>query len=89
MVKIFTYSEENRYMTFEITDISDIELLSKLLDRIFENVFIDWIFLFEELHDKIEDGITNKRIKIVERGLNNRYIIVSVHNEDIVAIMQS
>ncbi len=89
MVKIFTYSEENRYMTFEITDISDIELLSKLLDRVFENVFIDWIFLFEELHDKIEDGITNKRIKIVERGLNNRYIIVSVHNEDIVAIMQS
>jgi len=89
MVKIFTYNEENRYMTFEMTDISDIELLSKLLDRIFENVFIDWIFLFEELHDKIEDGITNKRIKIIERGLNNRYIIVSVHNEDIIAIMQS
>ncbi|NPA53007.1 MAG: hypothetical protein GXO22_08940 [Aquificae bacterium] len=89
MVIIHNYSEEKSYITLEISKISDVHTLSELLDRLFDNVFVDWIFLFEELDDKTKGGILNKKIKILKRKVKNgSYIVVSVHNENTVAIVK-
>ncbi len=90
MVIVHNYSEEKSYITLEISKISDVHMLSGLLDRLFDNVFVDWIYLFEELNDKTRGGILNKKIKIFKRTTSNgSYIIVSVHNESTVAIVES
>ncbi len=89
MVKIYNYSDEFNTITVEITKLSDIDTLSKLLNRLFDDVFIDWIFLFEELNERISNGIIYKKLKISKKGSKNKYIIVSVHNEETVAIIQS
>ncbi len=90
MVIIHSYNEEKSYITLEITKLSDVNTLSGLLDRLFDNVFVDWVFLFEELNEKSKNGILNKKVKIFKRVKSgNSYIIVSVHNEGTIAVVES
>ncbi len=90
MVIIHNYNEEKAYITLEISKVSDVNMLSGLLDRLFDNVFVDWVFLFEELNEKTKDGILNKKIKISKRYTKDKsYIVVAVHNENILAVVES
>ncbi len=63
MLKICKIDNSKKSVEFILEEYSDIFTLSDFMSVFYEDNYIDWEFVFEELNEKNEGSIFNKKIK--------------------------
>jgi len=62
MLKIYQYDEENFKIVFRLDREESIKIVSKILSKIDDNIYVDWQYILEEINEK--NSIIGKKISI-------------------------
>ncbi len=89
MVRIYRYDKKNKTLLFSLSSKEDISLANTIFSEIFSDIYVDWIYILEELHEKKD--ILNKKISlhILDKGKQHHLVVVSVLREETVAVVSS
>ncbi len=89
MLRIYRFDKKNKTLLFSLSSKDDISLANTIFSEIFSEIYVDWIYILEELHEKKD--IINKKISlfILDRGKQNHIVVVSVLKEETVAFVSS
>jgi hypothetical protein len=89
MLRIYRFDKKNKTLLFSLSSKDDISLANTIFSEIFSEIYVDWIYILEELHEKKD--IINKKISlfILDRGKQNHIVVVSVLKEKTVAFVSS
>ncbi len=89
MLRIYRYDKKNKSLLFSISEKEDIYLANSIFSELFSDVYVDWIYILEELNEKKD--IRNKKISllILERDKNHHFVVMSVLKEKTVAFVTS
>ncbi|NPA53161.1 MAG: hypothetical protein GXO21_00675 [Aquificae bacterium] len=89
MVRIYRYDKNDKTLLFSLSSQEDIYLANTIFSEIFSDVYVDWIYILEELHEK--KNILNKKISlsILQRDNQNSFVIIAVLKEKTVAVVSS
>ena len=89
MLRVYRFDKENRSLLFSISSEDDIYLANNLFSELFTDVYVDWIYILEELHEK--KNILNKKISVsvLEKNRGHDFVVVSVLKEQTVAVVSS
>ncbi|NPA13381.1 MAG: hypothetical protein GXO45_05295 [Aquificae bacterium] len=87
---VIIHSFEDNFISIEIPSSTSISLASSILSKLKEDIYIDWLFILEEL-DETVGGIDGKRINIhiTKDPYRDGMIVVSVEDYDLVAVIPS
>ena len=88
---VIIHNIDDNFVSFEIPSICSIPMVSTVLSKIKEDLYIDWEFILEELHETVDGGIERKRIDVMVMIDSNRdkMVVVSVGEFDLVAVIPS
>ncbi len=89
MLRIYRYDTDSRSLLFSISSVEDIYTVNALFSDLFSDIYVDWVYTLEELHNK--QDILNKKISIsiLEKDKNQHFVIVSVLREKTIAVVSS
>ena len=88
---VIIHNIDDNFVSFEIPSICFIPMASTVLSKIKEDLYVDWEFILEELHETVDGGIERKRIDVMVMIDSNRdkMVVVSVGEFDLVAVIPS
>ncbi len=89
MLRIYRFDKESKSLLFSISSEDDIYLANTLFSELFTDVYVDWIYILEELHEKKD--ILNKKISVsvLEKNRGHHFVVVSVLREETIAVVSS
>ncbi|HIE58767.1 MAG TPA: hypothetical protein EYH43_06110 [Persephonella sp.] len=82
MLKIYHYDEENFHIVFRIEAEEGIKIISKILARIKDDFYIDWLYTLEELNDRNPILFKKIDIKKISSGAKS-YILITPDSKEI------
>ncbi len=88
MLRIHSFDKDSKSLVFSVSSYLDFDLVNTLFSEIFSNIYIDWIYVLEELNEK--NSIINKKlsVRIKEIGKEN-IVFISIFEEKTVAVVSS
>ena len=88
---VIIHNIEDDLISFEVPSLCSISTASSILSKLKEDVYVDWEFILEELHETIEGGIEKKKINVLvmKSSHKDKIVIVSVDEYDLVAVIPS
>ncbi|HHG74771.1 MAG TPA: hypothetical protein ENK22_06975 [Persephonella sp.] len=88
---VIIHNIDDNFVSFELHSTCHIPMASKILSKLKEDLYVDWEFILEELHETVEGGIDRKRIDVMVMIDSNRdkMVVVSVGEFDLVAVIPS
>ncbi|WP_293443111.1 hypothetical protein [Persephonella sp.] len=88
---VIIHNIDDNFVSFELHSTCHIPMASRILSKLKEDLYVDWEFILEELHETVEGGIDRKRIDVMVMADSNKdkMIVVSVGEFDLVAVIPS
>jgi len=88
---VIIHGIDDSFISIEIPSTAYIPLASAVLSKLKEDVYVDWMFILEELNGTIQGGINKKKIDIMimKDTSKDSLVIVSVEEYDLVAVIPS
>ncbi len=88
---VIIHNIDDDFVSFELPSTCYIPMASVVLSKLKEDLYVDWEFILEELHETVEGGIDRKRIDVMVMADSNKdkMIVVSVGEFDLVAVIPS
>ncbi len=89
MLRIYRFDKESKSLLFSISTEDDIYLANTLFSELFTDIYVDWVYILEELHEKKD--ILNKKISVsvLEKNREHHFVVVSVLREKTIAVVSS
>jgi len=81
---VIIHNIEDDLISFEVPSLCSISTASSILSKLKEDVYVDWEFILEELHE------TKKiNVLVMKSSHKDKIVIVSVDEYDLVAVIPS
>ncbi|RMD46125.1 MAG: hypothetical protein D6831_02520 [Aquificota bacterium] len=52
MLRIYSYDKDSKTLVFSVSSYLDFDLVNTIFSEIFSNIYIDWVYVLEELTEK-------------------------------------
>ncbi len=86
MLRIYSFNKNEKTITFSVSSYEDFSLADSVLSEIFSNIYVDWIYILEELNDV--DSILNKKLTLtVKENKKSKIVVLSVQSSKTLALL--
>ncbi len=86
MLRIYSFNKNEKTITFSVSSYEDFSLADSVLSEIFSNIYVDWIYILEELNDI--DSILNKKLTLtVKENKKSKIVVLSVQSSKTLALL--